>query len=538
MALSDQFRFKKHDRVGEAAAEQDGHFLEECFVETEDLEALKDCIKPYSIVVGRVGSGKTALLQHIVATEERVIEIQPENLALNFISNSTILTFLDTLGVKLDIFFKLLWRHVFTVEIIKDYFDIKDEESKVSLLTKFTHRLYTKQSTQAIRYIEKWGSSFWEETEKRIKETTTKIESELNGALKVTTPPISFKLEDIEKLTKEQKEEIHNRVKHVINKVQMRQLTETVEMVNEILSDPQKKYYIIIDRLDEDWAENKIRYKLIRALFETVRDFRKVKHAKILIAIRSDLLDRVFRFTAEAGFQREKYESLFLRLKWDKKCLIDILDERINFLVKRAYTRGEVSHKDILPKTINKKLTIDYILARTFMRPRDIIMFINCCIGNATNRPKMIVQTVRDGEGEYSETRLKSLEDEWSDDFPYLNYFVNILKYRNPNFKIIEINEDAINTLCLEFAVRSPVKKGILSSAALGVVNCTLNAFQFKQLLFYYFFTFGLVKIKLNPHEKFVGPFNGSYIITPMNIEEKTIIAIHPMFWRALGIKE
>ena len=118
---SDTFRFRKHDIVGAADAEDDLDFLRSCFIDTGSLRVLKNCADPRRIVLGRTGSGKTALLKRLAEAEERVIEVHPESLSLGYISNSTILRFFSSLGVNLDIFFKLLWRHVFTVEILKHH---------------------------------------------------------------------------------------------------------------------------------------------------------------------------------------------------------------------------------------------------------------------------------------------------------------------------------------------------------------------------------------------------------------------------------
>lgn len=41
-----------------------------------------------------------------------------------------------------------------------------------------------------------------------------------------------------------------------------------------------KNYYIIIDQLDDNWAENDTRYKFIRALIEEIKVFRKIKISK------------------------------------------------------------------------------------------------------------------------------------------------------------------------------------------------------------------------------------------------------------------
>jgi hypothetical protein len=201
-------------------------------------------------------------------------------------------------------------------------------------------------------------------------------------------------------------------------------------LLDSILEDPKRRYYIVIDRLDEDWIDEKLRYLLIRALIETVRDFSKVRNAKIIIALRYDLIDRVIRLSRGPGFQEEKYESLYLDLNWSSDQLLQILDARISRLVRQSYTKELVTHKDVLPEFVNKSPTADYILERTLMRPRDVIMFFNACIRQARDNPVISPQMLKEAEGEYSRQRLRSLADEWIADYPDLMDFVDILKNR------------------------------------------------------------------------------------------------------------
>src|SRR5688572_29920303 len=84
MAVPDKFRFRKLDMIGAADAEEDSSFLAHCYVNTGYLQALKDCENPRRIIVGRTGSGKTALLKRLVSAEERTIEVRPESLALSY----------------------------------------------------------------------------------------------------------------------------------------------------------------------------------------------------------------------------------------------------------------------------------------------------------------------------------------------------------------------------------------------------------------------------------------------------------------------
>lgn len=91
--------------IGQMSAEQDRRFLAECFIETGQPSQVGDIDNPKAIVLGRTGSGKSALLQHLEDTKENVARLDPENLSLNFISNSTIIRYFDDLGVDLGVFF-------------------------------------------------------------------------------------------------------------------------------------------------------------------------------------------------------------------------------------------------------------------------------------------------------------------------------------------------------------------------------------------------------------------------------------------------
>ena len=72
-----EFTFRKNDDIGAAAAEDDVHFLSECFIDTGELEYLYDCDNPKQIIVGRTGAGKTALLTEIQGSSKKTINLSP-----------------------------------------------------------------------------------------------------------------------------------------------------------------------------------------------------------------------------------------------------------------------------------------------------------------------------------------------------------------------------------------------------------------------------------------------------------------------------
>ena len=104
--------FDSDARIGYAEAEDDLEFLKDCYVDFGQIKRALDTEDPGSILLGRTGSGKTAALLRIREAETNTIDIEPQHLSLNFIANSDVLSFFHEIGVNLDLFFQLLWRHV------------------------------------------------------------------------------------------------------------------------------------------------------------------------------------------------------------------------------------------------------------------------------------------------------------------------------------------------------------------------------------------------------------------------------------------
>ena len=218
------FVFKQTDQVGAAGAELDSRFLETCFIDTGYLQLLEDPNDYRQIILGRTGAGESALLSKIAKRHgNRAIQVSPENLALTYVSNSTILRFFASVGVNLDPLFKLLWRHVLTVEVLRQYFsDHIQPKSTSSSLGSWISGLFSgssrddKERREGLDYLRRWGEHFWEETEFRVKEITKKFEKELTASVQtkfdVDFASAEASLGTYKKLTEEQKGELHERV--------------------------------------------------------------------------------------------------------------------------------------------------------------------------------------------------------------------------------------------------------------------------------------------------------------------------------------
>ena len=327
------------------------------------------------------------------------------------------------------------------------------------------------------------------------------------------------------------------RGQRVVSKAQVQDLSKVRDLLESVLSDRQKYYYILIDRLDENWVEEKLRYRLIMALLDSVKEISRVSNIKILIAIRRDLIDSVFRLVREAraGFQEEKYQSLYLPLQWSPKKIIEILDKRVAALVARRYEKNkQVTHRDLLPPKVKKEPIREFITERA-QRPRDVISFFNKCIGAAEGK-RVTQGTLKRAEGEYSRQRLRALGDEWSADYPGLLDFVDILKTRSQSFPLSQVSYDDISDLCLKSVIMHPNASGILREGARNVVEGPAEVKDFKRTLFRVFYTIGLVGLKLETFETASWVDELGRGISLSEIDDCTGVVVHPTYSRSLGI--
>jgi hypothetical protein len=490
--------------------------------------------------VGRTGSGKTALLLHLGDVEDNVAQIEPEGLSLQYLSGSNILRHLQALGVNLGLFYKLLWRHVFAVELIKAKYGMRTESQNktyVQILLDLVQR--DKAKEKAINYLVEWGESFWKDTEYRIREVTAKLETEVKSSLGVKLAPLlEASASAGQKMSVEQKSEIHHFAQEAVNKIQLNMLGSVIKLLAEsVFQTPQPRFYLVIDKLDENWVDDDhIRYSLIKALIEAIKELNHaLKSVKIVIALRRDLLDRVIQETRETGFQEEKYHPLYLSLQWNQEQMFGLLDRRVDKLIRRQYTQEQVYWTDIMPAKINKKASAEYLSDRTLYRPRDLIVFFNACMALAVDKPEITARMVLQAEGEYSQRRLRSLYDEWRAEHPELAVCAELLKKRPGRFVLDEIGENILTEKCLALAI-STEERGVISRWATEVIEGRSQTGEFRARLAAVFYKVGLVGLKLDPQLSESWSFRHSQTVSTAEVRDGCLVLICPMFYRALGV--
>ena len=524
-------------RIGFADAEDDIEFLEKCYVDTGQVKQALDTEDPGSIILGRTGCGKTAAILHIKEIEDHVISIEPENLALNYISNSNILSFFHGLGVNLDLFFQLLWRHVLCVELLNYHYKIRNVSDFKTAWNGLKELLVEdKGKNLALDYLETWGAHFWEETQQRVRQIVEKFEDELQAGLDLEKIGVPLNARGSTKIFGEEKSELVSHASNVVNKVQIKSLSAIMDlMADDIFTNKQVKYYIVIDKLDENWVDDDLRYKLIRALIETIKAFRKIRTVKLVIALRVDLIERIYKYTRSGGFQEEKYEDFNVYIKWNNDELFKLVDSRVADLFKRKYTRTGVHFHDIFPRRYRQNgHMFDYLVQRTQLRPRDIIAFVNQVFIEAIGKSTITASDIDRAELEYSKKRLRALCIEWQEEHPFLELCIEAFRNLPTRLRMSDLSEHSLTKMILSLCDKTDAPDRMPQLAVCFMEDtCTFEDFRAHMIRILY--KVGAVGVKPTSSEAVHFSFQSSYVPGLEDLDPTVRLSIAPMLWRALG---
>lgn len=534
---------KRTLNIGAISAEEDDYFLQRCFVETNHSNELADVRNPHCIALGRTGSGKSAALIKILDKKLNSTQIKPEDLSLNYISNSTIIKYLEDLGINMDIFYQLLWRHILVVELLKLKKQFHDEASTNRWFANFVETFRPNKKRQAaLDYLKQFGNSFWLDTEMRVREVVSGIERSISDEVgfDLNTFFLKFKSSDGQTENINIISEIVNKAQRAVNSVQLQQLNEIIEFLSEdVFKDRMQNFYLIIDDLDTDWVHDSIRFKLVRALIETIKKFRKITNVKIIISLRADLLETVIMNTSVKGFQTEKYEDMMLRIDWSKQELKDVMDKRINQIFKSKHTKDQVWFEDIFPGKIGDSDLFSYMLERSLFRPRDLIVFVNECFAASENGSTSVsAKAVRTAEISYSRKRMRSLADEWRGVFGDLEAPLRALGRLPVRFSINDVDDKILEELCIEVVAGDQGQSGRFATECNVLSQKTRPSYsQLRRTFIEIMYIIGAIGFRRNSGNPYEWSFKNEPMISSHLLIPDTIFAIHPMLHREFNLR-
>lgn len=392
---------------GHDTAEFDKH-LKDYFLQTPSYQSIKDGSK--SIIIGRKGSGKTALSRYFIETENKASEyaIPIEATHSTYIKIDECLKSFQSTIHNLDSSFKLGWLFTTLLSII-----LRMLEERSSLISKEEAALYKLA-------IEEYGFD----------------ESDPISAI------ASYAFDWIKNLKKVgvlERDITQQQKKTILDEVQIKKkILEITTRINK----QGKKIYLFYDKLDERWDGSDVYRSFLQGLLLAIKDLKMMhKHIYPVVLLRTDIFNIV-----TTDFQHiDHFRMEILPIKWDEMSLVELITLRIKHsLLHKGIRPIPENPEDIwhlaFPKSIPAKRapipSTAYIVERTLGRPRDIIFFSNIikysCI--ESKRCSIEVDDIHTAESSYSDTKLKDLIAELSYLYPGLTNVLNYFKQKHYGF--------------------------------------------------------------------------------------------------------
>ncbi|RTE93397.1 DNA repair ATPase [Bradyrhizobium sp. LVM 105] len=525
--------------IGSISAETDDDFLFECFVHNPAVETASRMQAPGMVLSGRTGSGKTAIIRHIERSGHPHVTIDPNEMSLSYVSNSDALRFLQAIGADLDLLFLALWKHVLCIEFIRLKYKVADEDGSRSIFGRLWDRFSADdRKKRSLKYLKEWEGKFWITMDQNIKEITEKYESKLQAEMGADIEKFKTRGQYEKQLSTEKKSELVARAKKIVNAEQLAELAGVIDMIADSSEGDLTKYFILIDKMDERWVDVSIRFHLTRALIESLKAFRKIRNLKILLALRTDILERVVQETGDLTFQREKFDEYFIRLLWEPGELKDVVQKRVRLLFRRQYTGGEVSFEDVFPYNVGRIDPFVYMLERTLLRPRDIIAFVNEALKLASGQYEVTSTQIREAEGAYSAGRRQALEQEWKTTFPTLPKVLDHLtKMRRTVISLEELSErEQIEDLALKIGTEKQIDFDPLHPLAVAAIESPNNISTFVRTIVEILYRVAAVGIKLSPTQRYSYSHIDQPYFAASSLPDDLKIRVHPMLLRALSL--
>ncbi|WP_205957911.1 P-loop ATPase, Sll1717 family, partial [Paracoccus salipaludis] len=380
-------------------------------------------------------------------------------------------------------------------------------------------------------------SKFWISMDENIREITQTLESNVNAELGGEVEKFNARAGYVRSLSAEKKSQLQR----VARKFAFPDLLSDLSKVIDTLAEHGTKSnpsFILIDQLDENWIDPQIKYPLIRALIESLKSLRRINDLKTVVALRSDLLEKVILETKNSGFQSEKYEDYIVRLKWDAKDLKSLVNKRMNFLFRRKYSRENITFEDIFSEQVtNSGNAFSAILERTLYRPRDVINFINLCLEQSEGSTSVSRRSFTVAERSYSANRLTAMAEEWQNVILNADAVLNVLKGKREVFELSEFcTSDLLELLLKHYPNDAQGKPDELWQLVNDAMSRDVEPFELASTLISRLHLMGAVGVKYDPGLSYQFFFQTQKPLPTIQLEQSTKVKIHPMLHSALGV--
>lgn len=484
--------------LGFSAAEFDQE-LATYYVDPERyVNRAMDFKDPAVFFVGPKGAGKSAVLQMVrllrKADEGRIINISPDDLAFSALANVTASTPIMSEASKNQWLFKALWDYILALEILRrEHKDLDAFRNALKTIIRFFFGSRHEKEANRLLSISLGDDGQQQTLSSRILQLVKEVE--LSGEV-----PEGGKVSG--------KVKIDESKGGAGSQLWLLNLIHSVaKRIGEDLHAP---YYILIDDLDLHWQDRPVQNAFIAALFLSLRNFNKGENIKCAVAIR----DQIYRRLPLAD--RDKYHDWVCQVEWEPPNLMKIIERRIT-------SKLSILTRDIwgglLPDDAFNKM-----YQHSYGRPREAIRIVSLCISEAQRQghQRVTAADLTVSIRKFSDHRVAEIASEFSHLYPGLDPIIRklaVLPKEFPLARIAEITGDIwLEIECKDDVAQEYTWAGGYLDDNKGFARILLEC--------------GILLYKVNRTAEPV-PYD---LDKRPEITPDTWLAIHPVFWPALGL--
>ncbi|MGF1525660.1 MAG: P-loop ATPase, Sll1717 family [Candidatus Competibacterales bacterium] len=398
---------------GDDSAEKDENLLE-YFVSSDAFDRLIN--RRRSLVVGRKGSGKSALLKKLdnyFSNEENthVVKITPNFNTLRVVLNDTSLQ----TGFGEEIFFQHTWLR----------------QILISCLCKIGHRAkgtYCSGSLAFARSLAKSSNATSRDLVENIIDILKRLKLKVGnlGEFGLSLEKEFRNASDIEEFQ-------HH----------------TIELCK-----GGARFVALVDDLDLGWDNSQTANNLLLGLLLASNCLSALnKSIHTVVFLREDVYTILIGRTQHA----DKYRDVE-RIRWTQHQLIKILGERINFN-RRRDGEDELDNPfySVSPQTIGTSNTDNWLVERTLFRPRELIQLARYYTQDLKSEEPSD-RRLKDSEQTYSRWKLDDLCAEYSNQYPDL---ISVMTYWRTNFSRhrYHLKREEIEHILMEIMINVPINE-------------------------------------------------------------------------------
>ncbi len=376
--------------LGDVAAENEISTLTNYFVKTPQFQQTRQ--GHARIVVGRKGAGKSALFygvrnQLLPQRNILTVDLKPEGHQFTKLREKVLENLTD--GMKLHVL-TTFWYYLLLLEITNKVIEMERN-------TAF-------QSATSIKRFEEI---------QKLYEEHTSSEGDFSERLMNLVNRI------INKIPTETKLEIQN--SDITNAIYNKEIKGLVKILNEHIKDF-FQIWILFDNIDKGFPTHGVEKEdilILRCLLEASRKIQNTFQNNKLncittVFIRRDVYDLLIDETPDRGKEQ------FVNLDWsDIELLKELLLKRFIYQAPELSGNFEDVWANLFELHVFGENSFQYIINRTFLRPRDVLNFVRKCIQIAISRnhDRVSTEDIQIAEQQFSEDMRNELRYEIRDIF-------------------------------------------------------------------------------------------------------------------------